>query len=148
VRTGRFGFASAQAYGSEVVACSDGFVPGTKVPGFYLEELCASFWFGILLGFKVNAVPPFYSYFSDFVRISARCVVIAFRQSCTSGVHSESCPRALALAATYASLCSSQQKYSIMELLNIKPPPKNSEYTGSQATFGELSMRFGFLPRR
>ena len=31
------------AYGSEVVACGDDFVPGTEVPGFYLEALCASF---------------------------------------------------------------------------------------------------------
>jgi hypothetical protein len=31
------------AYGSEVVAFGDGFIPGTKVPGFYLEALCASF---------------------------------------------------------------------------------------------------------
>ena len=33
------------AYGSEVVACGDDFVPGTEVPGFYLEALCASFGF-------------------------------------------------------------------------------------------------------
>jgi len=33
---GRFGFAFAQAYGSEVVAFGGGFIPGTEVPGFYL----------------------------------------------------------------------------------------------------------------
>jgi hypothetical protein len=44
---GRFGFASALAYGSEVFAFGDGFISGTKVPGFCLEALCASLWFGI-----------------------------------------------------------------------------------------------------
>jgi len=33
------------AYGSEVIAFGDGFIPGTKVPGFYREALCASFCF-------------------------------------------------------------------------------------------------------
>lgn len=32
------------------VACSDDFIPGTKVPGFYLEALCASFDFLLLAG--------------------------------------------------------------------------------------------------
>ena len=41
--TGRSGFACAPAYGSEVVALGDGFIPGTEVPG-YLEALCASVW--------------------------------------------------------------------------------------------------------
>ena len=43
----RFGFACAPAYGSEVVAFGDASIPGTKVPGFYREALCASFGFGI-----------------------------------------------------------------------------------------------------
>lgn len=44
---GRFDFACAPAYGSEVVAFGDGFVPGTEAPGFYLETLSRLFWFGV-----------------------------------------------------------------------------------------------------
>lgn len=39
----RSGFACARAYGNEVAAFGDGFIPGTKVPGFYRKALCASF---------------------------------------------------------------------------------------------------------
>jgi len=49
VRTGRFGFACAPAYGSGVVTFGDGFVPGTKVPGFYLEALALFWGFGLAL---------------------------------------------------------------------------------------------------
>jgi len=44
--------ASAPAYGSEVIASGDAFIPGTEVPGFYPEARCASLFFGFFR-FKV-----------------------------------------------------------------------------------------------
>jgi hypothetical protein len=54
-RERRFGFACALAYGSEVIAFGDDFIPGTEVPGFYLEALCTSFGFGFFV-WSVHAV--------------------------------------------------------------------------------------------
>jgi hypothetical protein len=53
-RERRCGFACAPAYSSEVVAFGNSFIPGTEVPGFYLEARSASFCvLGILLFHRV-----------------------------------------------------------------------------------------------
>jgi len=71
----RSGFACAPAYGSEVVAFGDAFVPGTKVPGFYLEARCAS----RVLNFVKGAESPVVGQFDLGVKVTDNATSQAFQ---------------------------------------------------------------------
>jgi hypothetical protein len=71
----RSGFACAPAYGSEVAAFGDDFVPGTKVPGFYLEARCAS---GVL-NFVKGAESPVVGQFDLGVKVTDNATSKAFQ---------------------------------------------------------------------
>ena len=59
LKPSRSGFACSPAYGGEVAAFGDDFVPGTKVPGFYLEARCASGVLNFVKGAEIPVVGQF-----------------------------------------------------------------------------------------